>query len=228
VDHKGPIVLTAPPVSEVFEPGSVVTIDFIDERGSFRKYDTKLRLIEKDVMQIVSPLERGMPVRPAPGVELRVMHAAGQMAYVGRVKVIRLLSGPPPMIVTSVPKELSVQPRRRFFRVDVEIPFRASFCKGAITNASAGGFLLRVDSDCFSEGTYFDIKFPVPPAGIEATVRVKVVRTFQHGRDHYAGVALDRVSKQVEDDMIKFLLAKQRELVSSSRATVSETTPEKR
>lgn len=202
-----------PPVDQVFKPGSNVMIEFIDERGFMKSFSSIIDDISSEGMALFAPVDQGALVKINPGQELGIYRPEGQKAYVCQVRVLEYKLGSPPLVLTTVPLHVECQPRRRFFRVDVEIPYQSANHSGMIVNASGNGLLLSSSKDCFRAGAQFDIQFKLPTMTQTIGARVKVTREFKRGNHYLAGVLLVGLRPQLQDEIIKYLLARQRELV---------------
>ncbi len=202
-----------PSAQQVFHPGANVTIELVDDGGMLRNYSSIIQDFTDNEMSLCAPVERMVPVRVQQGREITVYRAIDQTAYASQVCVLRHKSGDPPILVTTAPVSVECQPRRRFFRVDVEIPYNSILGPGTIVNASGNGLLLVSSKDCFKPGRHFDIQFKLPTCEQETRVRVKVMREFKRGSRYLAGVVMLNLNPKMQDELIKFLLARQRELV---------------
>jgi c-di-GMP-binding flagellar brake protein YcgR len=194
-----------------FVPGTEVTLDLVDVAGLQTHYVTRIRDMGEETMSLDSPIESGLHVRLDPGQELGIYRLHGPIAYVAEIKVIETQPGRPPRIITTLPVHVLSQPRRRYFRVNVNLPFRASFCSGVIVNASGNGLLLSTDKGSFKEGSIFEVRFRIPTIPQELAVKVRVVRVESVDGKNYAGVVMDRLRLALQDEIIRYLFIRQRE-----------------
>lgn len=195
---------------EVFRPDVKVTVEFTDPTGRTRHFVTTVHSVENTISIVAPSAEKGIRMRL--GQELTLSRFVGWTAYVSQVKLLAYRHDDLPVLVVSKPASVERQPRRRFFRVDIEIPFKCSFCEGMITNASGNGLLLSSTKDCFREGAEFYLTFSLPGRNVSIEARVQVRRVFQDNGRYFAGVQITSIRPRMQDELIRYLLRRQQEL----------------
>ena len=200
-----------PNPAEVFRPGTSVSIEYTDGAGVIRAYNTYIHDAGPDALTLPLPTESGIPVSVEPGQELDLRRAEDQEAYRAKVCVLEAVPGQPPLLRVSVPDMVEMRPRRRFFRVDVDIPFTAGGHHGRILNMSGSGLLLAANQ-VFVEGSRFEISFDLPDSAEKIVARVKVLRALSKRKVNYAGVIFEDLEPAVQDRLVRHVFVRQREL----------------
>ncbi|MDP2858867.1 MAG: flagellar brake protein [Bacillota bacterium] len=197
--------------AEVFRPGTSVSIEYTDGAGKIRAYNTYVHDARPDALVLALPTESGIGVGVEPGQELDLRRADDQEAYRAKVCVLEAIPGQPPLLRVSTPDMVEMRPRRRFFRVDVDIPFTTGGQHGRILNMSGSGLLLAA-SQIFVEGSRFKVAFVLPDSAEKIVARVKVLRALSKRKVHYAGVVFEDLEHAVQDRLVKHVFDRQREL----------------
>lgn len=122
-----------------------------------------------------------------------------------------LTGGLIPLLRVSMPASVEIRPRRRFFRVDVDIPFTAGGHEGRILNMSGSGLLLTA-REPFVEGSRFDVMFSLPGSGEIIRAAVRVLRAVSGRKTQCAGVLFEDLNPATQDRLVRYVFIRQREL----------------
>ncbi len=209
-----------PNPAEVFRPGTSVSIEYTDAAGINRTHNTYVHNAGPDTLWLVFPTQHGIPPGLQPGQELDMRRADDLEAYRAQVTVMEIVRGAPeptgdsaPLLRVSMPASIEIRPRRRFFRVDVDIPFTAGRYQGRILNMSGSGLLLTA-REPFVEGSRFEVMFSPPGSGEVIRAAVRVLRAVSGRKIQCAGVVFEDLDPATQDRLVRYVFARQRELVS--------------
>jgi len=200
-----------PSPAEVFRPGTSVSIEYMDGAGVIRTHNTYVHDAAPDALILALPTGHGIPVSLEPGQELDVRRAEDMEAYRAQVCVLEVIPGAPALFRVSMPLSIEMRPRRRFFRVDVGIPFTTDGHKGRILNISGSGLLLA-SNQVFVEGSRFEVAFTLPGSNEAISAQVRVLRAFSRRRMKCAGAVFEGLEPAIQERLVKYVFARQREL----------------
>lgn len=201
-----------------FVVGASVRIEAVDERGELVTYRTRIEDVTEQAIVVQLPYEKGRPVRFAADetVVLLRQDDTRRVSYAATVKVLETRPGSVPLLLLSKPTDYDVVPRRRFFRCPVRLAVRVEGHAGEATNLSGSGVLVVLPAgDGWKVGTEYSLELQLPGEPDPLLLTGRAVRTNRLGTTKVA-VAFDFVHlhEKVQDRIIRYLLVRQRELIS--------------
>lgn len=200
-------------MAEAFVPGTNVTLEFIADRGLVQSYKTVVHDLTYDSLLLQAPVEKHVPVRIPPGTELSLWQEQKQSAYVAMAKVVDNRSGEIPLLITTRPYSMEKVPRRRFFRVDADLPFRCGQITGVVKNISGSGVLASVTAGTLKEGQTIEFELDLPGLPLPLRLEGKVVRVVGRGTNQVAGIFFTRISEGMREEIIRYVFQRHRELI---------------
>ena len=209
-------------LAEAFHPGTNVLLEFIDDRGLVQSYKTVVHDVTQDSLLLQAPVEKKVPVRIPPGIELSLWQEQKESAYVAMAKVIDNRPGEVSLLVTTKPYSIEKVPRRRFFRIDADLPFRCGQTTGRVKNISGSGVLASVPAGTLKEGQTIEFELDLPGLSLPLRLEGKVVRVVGRGASQTAGIFFTLISEGMRDEIIRYVFQRQRELLRLGMLTKEE------
>jgi hypothetical protein len=147
----------------------------------------------------------------APGGDLRVDVLHGSLSLTCSACVV---GWNPPVVVASRPVEVPRWSRRRYYRVDVELPVRSAAWDGTIVNLSAEGCLLVVPPAATPEpDSVHLLRLRLPGSGPPLTLRGRVLRVERAPRASRVAMQFTGLTGEQRERIIRYVFDRERELL---------------
>ncbi len=209
-----------PTVADVFRPDVDVRLEFVDWIGALHVFDSTVEDIDADGLRISL---RGPGPNPLgslqPGRHLHfVVHHPPDLVVAGLVEFVS--AGPANVAHITPPARLAVTSRRRLYRVDVDIRVHTSRGPARVLNLSGGGCLLRMDAPPSPQvGDALELRLPLESDLSPLHLRAHVVHMHRPELDRpFLGMAFDNRMSSTEDALVRFVFARQAEMLRGGRA----------
>lgn len=186
----------------------------VDENAVIHNYKTMVHDTNADSLVLLAPLAEGAVVRLPEGSEVNLTQDSSPKAYAAMVQVIETKPGEPPLLYTTQPQKIAKVSRRRFFRVEVDLPMSAGGVSGRVTNLSGSGLMALVPTGLAKEGGPLEVKLELPGLPAPLPLRGKVVRLTKANDAERVAVHFTSLTERIRDEIIRYVTARQRELLS--------------
>ena len=205
--------------AQPFAIGASVLIETVDDRGEIVTHRTRIEDMTEQTLSLQLPYERGAPIRFQPDDHLLLIRQDDkqQLSYAATVRVVETRGGSLPLLVVTKPADYEVMPRRRFFRCPVRLAVRVEEVEGQATNLSGSGVLVVLPPDPrWKPGTEAHLELLLPGEAEPFLLSGRVVRVSKVAGGTRLAVAFDFVHlrEKIQDRIIRYLLVRQRELIS--------------
>ncbi|HHY97486.1 MAG TPA: hypothetical protein GX509_01970 [Firmicutes bacterium] len=205
-------------------------VSLVVEEGPYRgNYSTLIEDVNGDTVTLATPLvdRRPVPIRPGDKVAIQILSSGVAQKFNGTV-ADRSMEPVPLIRVTleGIPQSIH---RRRFVRIEVELPFyfrdlndpaslKKPMVMGTTKDISGSGALVvsSVNMRQLPPGAQLEIEIVLPGRRfpIRGKARVSRMWSVQSGLKEIQNIAIEftELENQDREDIIKFVLEKQREL----------------
>jgi len=198
---------------EPFAAGANVDLEIVDERGVVHGYRTMVYDESDDQLMLMAPLDGHVAIRLPAGLEINIMQEATQETYAAMVQILETRPGEPPLLITTRPQMVRKVSRRRFFRVDVDLPFATGDVSGRVVNLSGSGILALVPAGTVKEGALIEFRMELPNLLSPLPIQGKVARLKEVSGKAQIALQFTRLTERIRDEIIKYVTVRQRELL---------------
>jgi hypothetical protein len=208
-----------PPVEEIFRPGTDLRVEFVDAGGTQHVASGAVGALQTDGLLVSLP-PGDSPLRRLPvGRRLDLVVRQSPESVVVAQVAIAPGGSPPDSIRTTLPVRVEMTSRRRLYRVDVDIPVRTSRGPGRVLNLSGGGCMLRLDGPPAPHiGDAMDIHLSLGRDTPLLSLRARVVHIHRPDLERpFLGLAFDNRTRKTEDHLVRYVFARQAELLRRGR-----------
>lgn len=176
-------------IESVFAPGNRLTLEYANDKGVVKNYNTEVEDLEGTYLILQAPLMKdNNPVsfRESQELTLRRLNDEKSELYVTNVFVIDVRQGKVPLLVCSKPKQIDRTSLRRFSRFPVNLPVRYclqddNYHYGRLSDLSLTGCYLMTDEDeKVDEGSILKLMLAIPGEG-EIQVEGIIIRIDKTG-----------------------------------------------
>lgn len=158
-------------VESVFAPGKRLILEYADDKGEVKNFNTLVEDIEGSYLVLQAPIKDGRPVsfRESQEITLRRVDGEKNQLYVTNVFVIDVRQGKVPLLVCSKPEKIDKTSLRRFSRFSVSLPARyclskeSEYLHGKLNDLSLTGcYLMTGENEEIDQGDILELKFSLP------------------------------------------------------------------
>lgn len=203
-----------PPAIPLFAPGSQARVRVVDTAGTHQSF----RVLVEDV------LPSGMTLRVLtrtaaaahlpPAARLTLLRYSQRQAHATTVRLRELRDGEPALLLTSPPGELSSQPQRYLYRVDVDLRAEGPGWSGRVSDLSGSGCLLALRSGPpLRLGSLLRFSLHLPAAEAPVPVSAEVVRRVTRDGIQTLGLEFVRLTRRQQDAIVRYVYRRQAELL---------------
>ncbi len=186
----------------LFASGNKLLVEFVNDQNVMNSLQTKVEDLEGEYLVLQVPMVNNVPVSFCESQELTLwrLEKQNQQAYVTNVVVIDICQGENELLVCSKPVTIDRTSLRRFYRFDVDLPFRYRTQdneierSGRIKDLSLSGCYALINPDSqVDEGTLLELVVNMPGKGSELALNGNVARTDipAEGEEYLTGLAID-------------------------------------
>ena len=199
-------------IESIFSPGNTLQINFSIELGSVKTYTvTVIALKEEGLYVATKEIELVNLIEL--GVEIMIFyeHTDGTKYIFGTYKIEHIVHESPVLILAK-PWKVKYNLLRRYFRVDVDLPFYYSLDGnvhiGQIVDLSACGLLALVNQDPrFSIGSDLGFRLVLPSAGEPFPLKGHIARSKSLADNKQElGINFLDLPENVRSEISKYLL----------------------
>ncbi len=201
-----------------------VLLEFVDGGGSARTLWARVEHAGTERVVLRSLPDHAADQVPDVGQRIRLRIEPEAEAAVALV-IER--GSPESRLVISRPTRIIRQSRRRFYRIDVDLHAETSSGPCRVWNLSGSGCLLTLlaGSPLPPVGTDLELRLPVPGVPAPLHIRARVVRQFlPNVGSPRLGVDFVQLKRREEDAIIRYVFARQTELLRRGLLPTDPTT----
>lgn len=191
-----------------FQKGERITLEYAAEDGDLHVVLTKIAALDAAGLALVDPDEGGAPLPFQPGAS--VMARVDDVTHLLASRVSFRERTPDGLLLFDPPQDVERYPKRRYFRMAVDLPLEFGRTDGRAVDLSGSGLLALCPKDrTFVLGTLEEGVLVLPKARIRAFM--KVVRLRPADRWHtLVGLDFQDLPEADRDRVIGYILDRQR------------------
>lgn len=206
----------------------LIEIELIDEnnhdRGALR-YPSRIEDIGTEYMSLAAPIHNSILLTIRPGQPIQVTLRVKQFNYMFETRVVSRRANPIPLLIVEKPsKIISVQQKREYVRLPINLPVKYQLLDTKATNPimqgqtidiSAGG-LLFIAADELQQSDILELEITLTDQEIirctAKVIRVSIEEVDRLKRFKLA-VGYEDITEAQRDQIFKFIFDKQREWI---------------
>jgi c-di-GMP-binding flagellar brake protein YcgR len=209
-----------PLIEELFRPDTQVQVELTDDDGSKLVYQAKvMSLVLNNLVLMVQENEETL-VQIKPGTKMSLICQIENEPE-DFVFQTRLIKNDPPLLVVTQPTESLASTRRRYFRLDVRLPFSyfvQDELKGEVTNLSASGLFAMVKPDQqLKVNMDITCQISLPTSSKPLLFVAKIARMQKKGDLQGIGLNFQYSSEDLQSHVTKYLFDYQRGMINLNR-----------